>query len=556
VSRRRFLGQGARAATAVALAPALRVEAQPRFDLVIRGGMLLDGTGAPGFAADLAVSGGAIAAVGTIPAEQGRRVLDAAGHVVCPGFIDIHTHSDGDIFVYPTADSRVRQGVTTEVTGNCGSSAAPMLGRGAEERRKEYLKDELAADWGDVASYCAFWERTKSSLNHALLLGQGTLRANAIGVVDRRLAPAELAAVLRAVEEGMDQGAYGLSTGLQYTPGRFTPRDEITRMARVVARYGGFYASHMRNEDATLLEAIGETIAVGREAQLRVQISHLKAAGQVNWHKQRAALDLIESARAQGVGVLADAYPYTAYSTGLSILMEDWALDGGRQAMLQRMRDGAQRERIRREVNANVLAEPGGYDLIVIASVESEKNRGVIGKDLLAIAKGWGVEPVDALLRLLDEENGSVPFIGHAMSEGNVAELLRHPLVMIGSDGRSMAPVKRAAGTRPHPRSYGTFARMLSHYAREKQLLPLEEAVRKMTSLPADQIGLRDRGRIAKGMQADLVVFHPAEVRDQASFETPHRYPTGIPYVLVNGALVVEQEKHTGARPGRMLRRA
>ena len=556
MSRRRFLRQGARAAAAVALAPGLRVEAQPRFDLVIRGGTLLDGTGAPGFAADLAVSGDAIAAVGTIPAEQGRRVLDAAGHVVCPGFIDIHTHSDGDIFVYPTADSRVRQGVTTEVTGNCGSSAAPMLGRGAEERRKEYLKDELAADWGDVASYCAFWEKTKSSLNHALLLGQGTLRANAIGVVDRRLLPAELAAVLRAVEEGMDQGAYGLSTGLQYTPGRFTPRDEITRMARVVARYGGFYASHMRNEDATLLEAIGETIAVGREAQLRVQISHLKAAGQVNWHKQRAALDLIESARAQGVGVLADAYPYTAYSTGLSILMEDWALDGGRQAMLQRMRDGAQRERIRREVNANVLAEPGGYDLIVIASVESEKNRGVIGKDLLTIAKGWGVEPVDALLRLLDEENGSVPFIGHAMSEGNVAELLRHPLVMIGSDGRSMAPVKRAAGTRPHPRSYGTFARMLSHYAREKQLLPLEEAVRKMTSLPADQIGLRDRGRIAKGMRADLVVFHPAEVRDQASFETPHRYPTGIPYVLVNGALVVEQEKHTGARPGRMLRRA
>jgi N-acyl-D-amino-acid deacylase len=556
VSRRRFLRQGARAATAVALAPALRVEAQPRFDLVIRGGTLLDGTGAPGFRADLGINADAIAAVGTIPAEQAGRVIDATNHVVCPGFIDIHTHSDGDIFVYPTADSRVRQGVTTEVTGNCGSSAAPMLGRGAEERKKEYLKDELAADWGDVASYCAFWEKTKSSLNHALLLGQGTLRANAIGVVDRRLAPAELAAVLRAVEEGMDQGAYGLSTGLQYTPGRFTPRDEITRMARVVARYGGFYASHMRNEDATLLEAVGETIAVGREAQLRVQISHLKAAGQVNWHKQRAALDLIESARAQGVGVLADAYPYTAYSTGLSILMEDWALDGGRQAMLQRMRDGALRERIRRDVNANVLAEPGGYDLIVIASVESEKNRGVIGKDLLTIAKGWGVEPVDALLRLLDEENGSVPFIGHAMSEGNVSELLRHPLVMIGSDGRSMAPVKRAAGTRPHPRSYGTFARMLSHYARDKQLLALEEAVRKMTSLPADQIGLRDRGRIARGMKADLVLFDPAGVRDQASFDAPHRYPTGIPYVLVNGVLVVEQEKHTGARPGRMLRRA
>jgi N-acyl-D-amino-acid deacylase len=556
LSRRRFLKQGARAATAVALAPPLRALAQPRYDLVIRGGTLLDGTGAPGFRADVAVIGDAIAAVGAIPAEQAKRVLDATGHVVCPGFIDIHTHSDADIFVYPTADSRVRQGVTTEVTGNCGSSAAPMLGRGAEERRKEYLKDELAADWGDVASYCASWEKAKSSLNHALLLGQGTLRANAIGVVNRPLTPLELQAVLRAVEQGMDEGAYGLSTGLQYTPGRFTPREELTQMARVVARYGGFYASHMRNEDATLLEAIGETIAVGREAQLRVQISHLKAAGQVNWHKQRAALDLIESARAHGIGVLADAYPYTAYSTGLSILMEDWALDGGRTAMLQRMRDGALRERIRREVDANVLADPGGYELIVIASVESEKNRATIGKHLAAIAKGWGVEPVDALLRLLDEENGSVPFIGHAMSEANVDELLRHPLVMVGSDGRSMAPVKRAAGTRPHPRSYGTFARVLAHYARDKKLLELPEAVRKMTSLPADQIGLKDRGRIAKGMKADLVVFQPAEVRDQASFETPHRYPAGIPHVLVNGALVVEQGSHTGARPGRMLRRA
>jgi len=556
LSRRRFLKNGTRAAAAVALTPALRVEAAPAFDVVIRGGTLLDGTGAPGFRADLGINADRIAAVGAIPADQGKRVIDAASHVVCPGFIDIHTHSDGDIFVYPTADSRVRQGVTTEVTGNCGSSAAPLQGQGAEERRKEYLKDELRADWGDVASYCVFWEKTRSSLNHALLLGQGTLRANAIGVVNRALTREELAGVLRAVEEGMEQGAYGLSTGLQYTPGRFTPREEITALARVVARYGGFYASHMRNEDATLLEAVGETIAVGREAQLRVQISHLKAAGQVNWHKQRAALDLIESARAHGTSVLADAYPYTAYSTGLSILMEDWAFDGGRAAMLQRLRDPQQRPRIRREVDANVLAEPGGYDLIVIASVESEKNRGVIGKHLLAIAKAWGVEPVDALLRLLDEENGSVPFIGHAMSEANVDELLRHPLVMIGSDGRSMAPLKRAAGTRPHPRSYGTFARVLGHYARDRKLFELPEAVRKMTSMPADQIGLRDRGRIARGMQADLVVFDPAGVRDVASFDAPHRYPTGIPYVLVSGALVVDGGNHSGAKPGKLLRRA
>ncbi len=563
LSRRRFLEVAGVQAGTLALAwrataesgPAPRAQLTPSFDVVVRGGMILDGTGAPGFPADLGLVGAEVVAVGAIPAEQGRRVIDATGLAVCPGFIDIHTHSDGDIFVYPTADSRVRQGVTTEVTGNCGYSAAPLSGQGSEERRKEYLRDELRAEWTDVASYCAQWERTRTSLNHALLLGQGTLRANAIGVVNRPLLAAERAAVLRSVEGGMEQGAFGLSTGLQYTPGRFTPREEIVAMAQVVARYAGFYASHMRNEDATLLEAVGEAIQIGREAQVRVEISHLKAAGQVNWHKQRGALDLIESARASGVYVLADAYPYTAYSTGLSILLEDWALDGGKGAMLQRLRDPAQRARIGREVDANVHAEPGDYDLIVIASVSSEKNRGLIGKDVKAIAALWGVEPVDVILRLLDEEEGTVPFVGPAMSEANVDRLLVHPLVMVGSDGSSMAPVKRAARTRPHPRSYGCFARVLGHYVREKKLLGLEAAVRKMTSLPADQVGLRDRGRIAKGMKADLVVFDPVTVRDQASFDDPHRYAVGIPYVFVNGTLVVEKGSHTGALPGRLLRR-
>ena len=556
MKRRGFLTKGARAAAGVALAPALRVEAAPAFDTVVRGGTVLDGTGAAGFRADLGIVGDRIAAVGDIPAEQGRRAITADGLSVCPGFVDIHTHSDGDILVYPTADSRVRQGVTTEVTGNCGSSAAPLVGVGAEERRTRYLeRDQLQAAWSDVASYCAQWEKTRCSINHALLLGQGTLRANAIGVVNRPLSSEEHAAVLRATEEGMDQGAFGLSTGLQYTPGRFTPREEIVSMARVVARYGGLYATHMRNEDATLLEAVGEAIAIGREAQLRVEVSHLKAAGQVNWHKQRGALDLIEAARASGVEVLADVYPYTAYSTGLSILLEDWALDGGRAAMLGRLRDPAQRARIRGEVDANVRAEPGGYDLIVIAGVEGERNRAAIGRDLKAIAADWNVEPVDALLRLFDEENGLVPFIGHAMSEANVDLLLAHPLVMVGSDGSSMAPVGRAASTRPHPRSYGCFVRVLGHYARDRKVLDLPTAVRKMTSLPADQVGLRERGRIARGMKADLVVFDPATVRDEASFGDPHRYATGIAHVLVNGEPVVEQGRHTGARPGRLLRR-
>jgi N-acyl-D-amino-acid deacylase len=354
----------------------------------------------------------------------------------------------------------------------------------------------------------------------------------------------------------MDQGAFGLSTGLEYTPGRYTPTDEIVAMARVVARRDGLYASHTRNEESALLEAVNEAIEIGRRSGARVEISHLKAAGRPYWTKQRAALDLIEGARSQGVEVLADAYPYTAYSTGLTVLFENWALDGGTPALLGRLRDPEARARIRKETDARVPKEPGGYDLIVISDVRGEKNRAVVGKNLLEIAALWKLEPVDALLQLVEEEEASVGYVGHGMSPENVELVLAHPLVMIGSDGYSMAPEGRAAQTRPHPRSYGAYARVLGHYCRERKLMELPTAVRKMTSMPADQVGIRDRGRLAKGMKADIVIFDAAAVRDEASFDDPQRYAAGIPHVLVNGVAVVEQGRHTGERPGRMLRRA
>jgi N-acyl-D-amino-acid deacylase len=554
MSRRRFLKTTLTATAGAALGRG-PVSAAPAFDLVIRGGTVVDGTGAPVYAADVALNGDAIAAVGSIAAEQGRRVLDATGLHVCPGFIDIHTHSDGDILQYPTADSRVRQGVTTELAGNCGSSAAPLAGLGLDDRKKVYVDDGVTPDWSSVATYLARLERTGISINQAMLLGQGTLRENAIGNVDRPLAAGEMAAVLRAVEQGMEDGAFGVSTGLEYTPGRYTPTDEIVAMARVVARYGGLYASHTRNEEKTLLEAVDEAIAIGRRSGARVEISHLKASGRPNWDKQRAALDLIESARRDGVSVLADAYPYTAYSTGLTVNLSGWAREGSNADIVGRLRNPETRARIRKEVVAQIADEIGDYSLIVISSVKTAGNRPLIGKNLVEIAKGWGGEPVDALLRLLEEEDASVGYIGHGMSPENVEMVLRHPLVMIGSDGSSMAPVGKAAQSRPHPRSYGAFARVLSHYSRERSLFDLPAAVRKMTSMPADQIGLRDRGRIARGARADIVVFDAARVKDEATFADPHRYPTGIRHVLVNGTPVVEAGAHTGARPGRGLRR-
>lgn len=555
IGRREFVRIGGCAIAASALRPA-SIFAAPTFDLVIRGGLVLDGTGLPAYPADLGIVGDRIAAVGPIAPEQGRRVLDVAGLHVCPGFIDIHSHSDGDILLYPTADSRVRQGITTELTGNCGGSAAPLAGAGAEEDRRSYRERGIDATWTTVASYYDALDKAGISINQALLVGQGTIRINAIGNVDRRLAPDELAAVTGAVEEAMDEGAFGLSTGLEYTPGRYTPTEEIVAMARIVGRRGGLYASHIRNEETALLEAVDEAIAIGRASGARVQVSHLKASGRANWSKQQGALDLIASARRDGVAVLADAYPYTAYSTGLTILLSAAALEGGTSDMMVRLKDAAWRQRMRREVEDQMARELGDYALIVIARVKTPANQGLVGRNVKEIATAWNVEPVDAVLRLIEEEEGAVSIIGHGMSLENVEMVLRHPLVMLGSDGSAMAPVGPAAQARPHPRNYGAFARLLAYHVRERRTMDLAQAVRKMTSMPADQMGLGDRGRIARGKKADLLVFDPARVKDEATFEQPHQYASGIPHVIVNGVFVVENGRHTGAKPGQALRRA
>ena len=557
VSRRRFLRDAAGAALGLATTRPLRIEAAPRFDLVLQGGMILDGTGGPPWPADIGIAGDAIAAVGSIDPQQGRRVLKAGQLHVCPGFIDIHSHSDYSILSYPGAESRILQGVTTEITGNCGGSAAPLQGVRVEQRRKDFLEDEgIEPDWSSVASYFERLERSGIAINQAMLLGQGTLRENAIGNLSRPLTDEELRAVLGAVEQGMEEGAIGLSTGLEYTPGSYTPTAEIVEMARVVARRGGLYASHTRNEEALLLEAVHEAIDIGRQAGIRVEISHLKAAGRPNWNKQIAALELIEAARRGAVEVLADAYPYTAYSTGLTIFLDPADREGGAAELVQRLRDPQQRARIRAELPARLERDPGGPELVVISSVRSDKNRNVVGKSLMEIGVSWQVDAVDALLRLLEQEEGAVGYIGHGMSPANVELVLKHPLVMIGSDGSSMAPVGKAAQEQPHPRSYGAYARVLGYYVRERQLFELPAAVKKMTSMPADQAGIRDRGRIARGHKADLVVFAAGEVRDQATFEAPQRYASGFVHVLVNGVAVVEDGKPTGARPGRVLRGA
>lgn len=554
-SRRAFL-RSAAAATALACFPGRLLFSRPSFDLLIQGGTVYDGTGGPPFRADVGIIGDTIAAVGRLDGATAGRRIAADGLAVAPGFIDIHSHSDTSILGYPTAESRLCQGITTEVTGNCGHSAAPLFGNAADERRQRLQQEyALEANWSDVGSYFQLLENLSIAVNHALLVGHGTLRRNVIGMENRPARDDELAAMQSALEQALEQGAWGLSTGLEYTPGRYTPTDEIVALARVVARHGALYASHIRNEEKALLSAVNEAIHIGRQSGARVQISHLKAAGKPNWFLQEGALYLIEGARRDGISVLADAYPYAAYSTGLTLFLDPEVLEGGTEAMLQRIADPALRPKIRDAVIEHMRWDPGGPELVVIAEVRSDKNRWTVGRRLDEIAREWQSDAGEAVLRLLEEERGEVSFVGHGMSEANVERVLAHPLVMLSTDGYSLAPRGRALAARPHPRSYGSMARFLGHYVRDRGLMDLAAAVHKMTAMPADQLGLRDRGRLAKGMKADVVLFDPGAVADRATFAEPHRFPQGIPVVLVNGRIAVENGKPTGVRAGRVLRR-
>jgi N-acyl-D-amino-acid deacylase len=547
IERRQVL-RGAAALAFASCANSRGADARAEPELVLRGGEVHDGLGSPPRRVDVGIRAGRIVALGALEPPSGARVLDVAGLCVAPGFVDIHTHSDRSIFEWPSADSRILQGCTTEITGNCGSSAAPRDPAAPPDE-----DETVRATWTDVRSYAEAWRANDAALNQALLVGHGTLRRAVVGDGDRAATDAELAELGRRLDLALEQGAIGLSTGLEYVPGIYTPASEIEFLARIVARRGGLYASHMRGEEEHLLDALRETLDVGRQTGVRVQVSHLKAAGRPHWGAQAEAIAMIERARAEGVDVMADAYPYTAYSTTLTLLLEPWSREGGAQRVLERLKDPELRARMQAEIAGHVARDPGSFDAIVVSSVGSPRVQECVGRNLAEIAAAWGVDPSTAYLRLLEDSGADVGYVGHAMSEENVARVLAHPLVMIGSDGRSMARTGRALEQQPHPRSYGTFARVLGHYCREQRLFDLPTAIRKMTSMPAGRARLADRGRIAQGCAADLAVFDARTVADVATFDDPQQPARGFVHVLVNGELVVEGGSPTGARPGAWL---
>jgi N-acyl-D-amino-acid deacylase len=526
-------------------------------DLKITGGHVLDGTGTPAVRADVGISGESITAVGDLAHEPAGQTLDASGLLVAPGFIDMHSHSDWRLFGNRRAESKIRQGVTTEVVGNCGFSPAPVSSEFREEMRDYalYLPPGMDFSWGSVKDFLHRYEDEGLALNVAQLIGHGTLRLAAMGFARRPPSAKELSTMRGLMEAAMADGACGLSTGLIYAPGSYAETAEIVEIAKGAAAAGGFYASHIRGEGATLLDAIAEAISVGREGGLAVQVSHIKAAGRAHWGKVGDVLALIDAARAQGLDVMADVYPYTASSTTIRTLLPDWVLEGGIASMLDRLRDPATRARIRTEMaQGPVLARGLEWSDIMVASAPSRPE--IQGLRLDEIARRWGKDPDEVAFDVIESEKGRGYIILFQLDEADLRRALVHPRVMIGSDGSSLAASGPMADGKPHPRSYGTFPRVLGRYARDERVLRLETAVHKMTGLPAARLGLADRGVIRQGAKADIVAFSSERILDLATYDDPHRYAAGIPHVLVNGRTVIKDGEHTGNLPGRVLRPA
>lgn len=533
-NRRGFITESAGALLAIAAAPAVLTR-RNEYDLVIRGGTVFDGTGSEGRELDVAVSGGKISVVAAALPGRGKEEIDARGLAVAPGFVDIHSHGDRGLREDPRAESVVRQGITTIVAGADGSSGATG---GPDKRFSKYFESIDALEPG---------------ANVAAMVGLGSVRAEVVGDIDRPASAAELSRMTAMVESALADGACGASSGLEYTPGAFATRGELIALCRPLSRRALPYATHMRNEDDRLLDAIDESIAVARGAGCRLQISHLKTQGPRNWKKLDEAFVLIGAARAANTNVMFDRYPYLAYSTGLTNLFPVWSRDGGISAFLSRLAEPATSARIKLEALAKVELI-GGWDNVQLSGVRAAEDRDAEGKRLGAYALARGSDPYDVAVALLKRSNGDVGMLGYAMSEENLERILAHPLSMVCSDGSGFAadgPTRRGS---PHPRGAGSFPRVLGRYVRERKVLTLAQAIRKMSFAPATRVRLTDRGRIATGMAADLVVFDAATVADTATFEAPFQYPVGISVVTVNGAIALRDGQRSKSGAGRTLK--
>ena len=546
-TRRDFLRTSTVGAAAILGAPAIHLRSRATADIIIRNGNVFDGTGIAAKELDVVIVNGRISALARKSSDRGTVEIDARGVAVAPGFIDIHSHGDGSLFEDPRSESLIRQGITTIVVGQDGSSPAPRAPRTTPAPGDDDQRFMRFAD---------FWkalDKLQPSVNVASMVGLGTVRGIVVGNADRPATPDETSRMRALVVDALADGACGISTGLEYTPGAFAPRDELIELCKPLARLRLPYATHMRNEDDRLIEAIDEAIAVARGAGCPLQISHLKTQGPRNWNKLDTAFERVAAARAAGCDAAFDRYPYIAYQTGLTNLFPVWSRDGTTDAFLARLITPGPMDRIRRETLAKVELI-GGWDNVMVANVANPDDRPAEGARLGSYARQQGIDPYDLTVALLQRNHASVGMVGFAMSEENLDRILAHPQGMVCSDGGAYAVEGPTRRGHPHPRGLGTFPRILARYVRERKALTLEQAINKMSALPASRVHLRDRGRLAPRLAADVVVFDPATVADRATYEDPFQYPAGIGTVIVNGVVALRDGQRDDKHAGKGLR--
>lgn len=530
-----------------------------RFDLVITNGHIMDGTGSPWHSGDIGIRDGKVAAIGNLSAASRSRTIDAQGKVVAPGFIDMLGQSELTILVEPRLPSKIYQGITTEITGE-GNSAAPLNDAIIQADRPGYDHYQITPDWRTFRQYFARLEKQGMGINLASYVGATQVRRMVLGDDDRQPDAGELERMKDLVRSAMQDGAVGVSTSLQYPPAPYAKTNELIALASEASKFGGVYATHMRNESDSVLTAIDEALRIGQEAHIPVEIWHIKVAGKENWGRMPEVVAKINAARAQGIDVSANTYAYPAWFNGLSAFVPQWAHDGGDAKLIERLKDPARRARIRKDMLTpsqtwdNEWLEIAGPESVLIGVVQNPKLLPLQGKTLAEIAKIWNKDPMDALFDFLIEDKAFTSVAVFGMSEPDVALALEQPWVSIDNDSEGTSPEGILGQEHPHPRAYGTFPRILRKYVREEKKLTLEDAIRKFSALPAQRMRLTDRGVLKAGMWADVVVFDPQTIHDVATFDNPNQLSQGMEYVLVNGVPVIDNGKMTGARPGKVLR--
>ena len=528
------------------------------FDVIIRGGTVYDGTGAAPRQADVAIRGDRIAAIGDLNTARARTIVDAKGLAVAPGFINMLSWSTESLIQDGRSQSEIRQGVTTEIMGE-GESMGPVNDRVREHMLRAQTDIKYDIKWNTLAEYLQYLEKRGISCNVASFLGATTVREYVIGFEDKAPTPEQLDQMRELVRKEMEAGALGIGTSLIYPPAFYASTDELIELCKVAAKYQGKYISHMRSEGNQLIEALDELLRIAREANIPAELYHIKAAGQENWSKEDELLPRIERAQKEGLNVRANMYTYTAAGTGLDACLPPWSEDGGYPALFKRLRDPATREKIKAEVKIdsdkweNLYLAAGSPDKILLVGFKSDKLKPLTGKTLAEVAKMRGRDPIDTMMDLIAEDESRIGTIYFVMSEDNVKKEVAKAWISFGSDEASQAPEPPFTKSNPHPRAYGNFARVLGKYVRDEKVIPMKEAIHRLSGLPATNLGLDHRGFVKEGMFADVVVFDPATITDRATFEKPHQYAVGVKHVFVNGVQVIKDGEHTGAKPGRAL---